>query len=816
MESAQGMNLAGDLPTPLAPLIGREREIAAIVSLLGPDGGRLLTLTGAGGVGKTRLALRAAAELTPRFQDGVCFVNLAPLSDPGLLAATVAGVLGLREAGGQPLTDRLCLALRNTHLLLVLDNFEHIIDAAPLVATLLTRCSGLTILATSRVRLRLSGEREFPLSPLTLPEPGSQPVADLARSEAIHLFVDRAQAVRPDFALTPENAVAVAAICQHLDGLPLAIELAAPQIKVLPPAVLLGKLERRLPLLTGGSRDLPARQQTMRDTIAWSYDLLDPAEQALFRRLAVFVGGCTLEAAQAVVATPGRSDIDVLKGIASLVDKSLLQRGEAADGEARFSMLETVREFGLEQLAASGEASAVGERHADFFLSLVERLARTAFLSPRMFPPGAFGALTRSNWALDARASAEPLDPMAANQQVDHEHDNVRAALDRLVERGRAEACLRLTAACVPFWQFRGHLREAQTQLDRALAIEGLEATPVRAQALQMAGCVAICMGNLDVAAARAREALTIWRRLGDPRGQASALHILAWVEENKLNWQTATELFEATLETWRRLDEPIQVGNTLAMLGSIAYGQGQLDRAVELAEEALTVLAAEGDPIGSAMTVWYLGLFAAARGEFLEAARRYRSSLVASAEVDDAEWLFKPLVGLAGLAAQGGHVESSARLLGAVDQMLLRTGNHLFPFDRPVYEQAEAAARAELGEERFIAVHGTGGRLTLPEVLAEAEAVVTAAANAAREPRRRGAATSSGLTGRESEVLHLLAKGKTDREIAELLFVSRRTVNAHVANILSQLGVQSRHDAVARARELALLPETADASRHT
>jgi ATP/maltotriose-dependent transcriptional regulator MalT len=464
-------------------------------------------------------------------------------------------------------------------------------------------------------------------------------------------------------------------------------------------------------------------------------------------------------------------------------------------------MLETVREFGLERLEASGETRALRERHASFFLNLVERVAHAAF---------AF------RWAWDTRAGTENLDPMVANLQVEQDHDNVRAALDYLVDTGHAEACLRLTTACVPFWEWYGHLREAEMRLDRALGIAGTEQTAFSAQALLMAGDVAFIMGNLEATSTHARESLAIWRTLDNPRGQAHALHILALIEENKLNWQTATELFEATLEMWRRLDDPISVGSTLCLLGGIAYGQGDLDRAVALEEEAFTLLDAAGDTMWAAMTVWYLGLFAAARGERLEAARRYRSSLATLVGINDAEWLFKPLVGLAAVAAECGQVESSARLLGAVDQILLRTGSRLFPFDRPAYEQADAVAHAALGDERFGDVHRAGGRLTLEELVAEADAVVRFAEEAAREPRRRGATTSSGMTAREGEVLTLLADGKTDREIAELLFVSRRTVNTHVANILSQLGVHSRHDAVVRARELAVLPDKADApDRH-
>ena len=323
-------------------------------------------------------------------------------------------------------------------------------------------------------------------------------------------------------------------------------------------------------------------------------------------------------------------------------------------------------------------------------------------------------------------------------------------------------------------------------------------------------------MGNLDVTAARAGEALTIWRTLGDPYGQAMALQLLALVEENQLNWQAATALFEKTLAFWRQLDEPIMVGSTLTLLGGIAYGQGDFDRAVALEEEAFALCEAMGDQVGSALTVWYLGLFAAARGEVLEAARHYRSCFAALAEIHDGEWLFKPLVGLAAVAAQCQRFESSARLLGAVDRMLLRSGGHLFPFDQPAYEQADDAARAALGEERFADVYRAGGDLAIEALMVEADAVVVAAENAARESRRRGLRTSSGLTARECEVLSLLADGKTDREIAELLFISRRTVNAHVANILGQLGVHSRHDAVARSRERGLSPGTAEAHRYS
>ena len=428
---------------------------------------RLLTLTGPGGVGKTRLALQVVAAAVDRFPDGVWFVGLSAIADPDLVAPTVAKVLNVREAGDQPIPDRLQAELREKRLLLVLDNFEQVVEAAPFVAELLGVCPNLTVLVTSRMRLRVSGEHEYVVSPLRLVESdGHITLEAVIAADAVRLFVARAEAVQEDFALTLENAAAIAQICTRLDGLPLAVELAAAWVKILSPQELLARLERRLPLLTGGGRDLPAHQQTMRDTIAWSHDLLSAEEQVLFRRLAIFSGGSTLDAAQAVAAPPGSSNTDVLRGIASLIDKSLLQRHEGSHGEARFSMLETVREFGLEQLASAGEATIVADRHADYFLGLVERIAHAGY---SFF------------WAPHYRATTETLDAIVGNRQIGQEHDNVRLALDCLLERGRAEAFLRLTAACVPFWQSRGHLHEAKTRLDSALVIADQAPLPVQA-----------------------------------------------------------------------------------------------------------------------------------------------------------------------------------------------------------------------------------------------------------------------------------------------------------------------------------------------
>jgi predicted ATPase/DNA-binding CsgD family transcriptional regulator len=737
-------------------------------------------------VGKTRLAVTVATRIAEDFPDGVGFVSLAPIAHPDLVPAAVAQVLGLREAGSEPLVARLQAFLRERRLLLVLDNYEHVIDAASLVTDVLGAAPDIRILVTSRTRLRLSGEHEHVVPPLGLADPDQLVSYEAtAESPAAQLFVARARAVQEAFALTAENAAAIAAICRRLDGLPLAIELAAARVKVLSPSGLLARLERRLVVLTGGGRDLPVRQQTMRDTIAWSYDLLSAAEQALFRRLANFVGGCTLTAAEAVVSEGGvegrfAPPLTILDGIASLVDKSLLQRVEGDDREPRFSMLETVRELGLERLVESGELDEVSRLHAAYFLAVAEQGG----------PP-------------------DGLERFAAD------HDNLGAACDRLCDGSDGEGCLRLAAACAPYWYARGHLREGATRLHDALAISGSTPCAAKGHVLNWAAIFAISMGNIEASSTFSQEALAVWNIVGDPRGRATALYNLAEVEEHYLHLDEAADLFDQAEAICRDLDQPDDLGRVLVLQGGVAYSQGDIDRACKIEEEAAALFRKTGALRWLAQTEWLLGMFAASQRRFPEAARYYHKSLRTLIDAADVVWLFKPLAGLAAVSVENGDAESAARLLGAVDTMLLSTGGHVYPLHRPMYEPADAAARAALGPERFTALHDAGGRLTLADLLAEAAAIVTMAEEAAREPRRRGAGISA-LTKREHEVLGLLASGKTDREIAEALSISRRTVNYHVANILGHLAVRSRHDAVTRAHELGLLQTAPTASRYT
>lgn len=762
---------ATHLPVVPTSFVGREREVAAVHRLLGAA--RLVTLVGPGGVGKTRLALAVTARCSTDFADGAVFVDLAPLADPADVAAALAAALGVREMPGRALPETLTDALRDRHLLLLLDNCERVAGAAPLVAALLAACPRLAALATSRLPLHLRAEQEFPVAPLATPDCGL-PAAALAAFPAVALFATRARAVAPEFTVTDDNAAAVAAICAQLDGLPLAIELAAARVKLLPPGAMLARLDHRLALLTGGPRDLPARQRTLRDTIAWSHELLAATEQRVFRRLGVFSGGGTLAALAAVAADA--ADPDPLDAVAALVDQSLVYRGEGPDGEPRFGMLETIREYAAEQLAAHGEADASRRRHADYYLGLAE--AAEARL----------------------RGGEQP----AWLGRLEAEHANFQAALAWCLAAGEGARGLRLAGALGAFWHRRGHLSLGCDWLARLLAAgpSGAETAATRAKALCGLGQLAYSRMDiaaalraleesvglrrrqgdaggrglaealtwlgaarlsadwdllrvraaLDEAAALARaaddpwtlagaltrlgmalltcgdaaaagptleESLALWRATGDRWGEGWALFYLGNTAELAGDAATARARYEASLDAWRAGGDVVGTAGALGYLGNLAHRAGDEAAARRHYEAGLTILRSTGNRVGVAYALGRLGGVAAAQGDAPGAARRYRESLAIFHELGYGRGLAEWLTSLADTVGAAGDGPLAARLLGAAAAQLARLGTDLFPADRADWNRTIAATRAALDPAAFAVAWDAGWAKPLEQAIA-------------------------------------------------------------------------------------------------
>ena len=840
------------LPMHVTTLIGREQELGIATALLRSSDVRLLTLTGVGGVGKTRLALQIATAAGEGFVDGVAFVSLAPIRDASKVVPTIAQTLGFGEVGNTPAFERLTGSLRDKSLLLLLDNFEQVVGAAPLLVELLPSCPGLKLLVTSRTVLHVRLEYELPVAPLVLPDLSKRtsPDADLevfTRSAAVQLFLRRVQAIKPGFTIIEANARTIAEICVHLDGLPLSLELAAARIRLLSPRELLTRLSHRLDVLTGGARDMPERQQTLRNTIKWSYDLLNRDEQQLFRRLAVFAGGFTLEVAEAVAPAAGHLEIGVLDGLTSLLDNHLLQQIDGVGGESRLMMLETIREYALERLEMSCEVEVTQRAHADYYVVLLDE----------------------SNQELKQRMDATWL------SRLEQEHDNLRAALNWLIEREEVEKALRLGCALQRFWEMHGYISEGRQWLERALGASNGVSASVRAKALNIAGELAYMQGAYSRTEAYCRESIALFQELGDRRGVAINLTSLGYMERSRGRYAAASSLREESLAVYRELEDPEGITQSLILLASaltyqgnyirasmlveeglakarqwgykdaigdmlniaatIAFFQGHYasarglieenlahHRALEhkrgcaydlsflgqitllsehdheasraLIEEALALFKELGDRRGIAKAHYRLGYVAFDRGDLVGARASFMQCLAILWEVEDTWLIAASLEKLAQVALAQQQAAWAVRLSGAAEVLRKAAGVPVPPIERASYEYTVAAAHTQLGEKVF-ATAWTEGRAMTPQQ-----------AFAAREPmseqRVRTMPKSaakllpihpSRLTPREVDVLRLVAEGLTDARVAEELVLSPRTVSTHLRSIYSKLGIKSR-----------------------
>jgi predicted ATPase/DNA-binding XRE family transcriptional regulator len=704
--------LSGLLASPTA-LVGRHQELDEIVRLL-TSTVRLVTLTGPGGVGKTTLALETARRAASAFPDGVHVVPLAPIGDPALVTGTLVHTLGLTQVSGQPAGDLLRAHLRDKHVLLLLDNFEHLLGAAADLAALLAECPRLVVLATSRAPLRVRGEQEYPVGPLAVPNLNRIPLAaELSGVPSVALFVERARAGAPRFELTQANVAAVAAICRRLAGLPLAIELAAVRVRLLTPTELLARLDRALPLLAGGARDLPERQRTMRAAIGWSYDLLANAEQALFRRLSVFPGGCTLEAVEAVCAEPSRFPAsqrrdeetaragngvvaaeEVLDLLMTLVEQSLVVAEETASGETRYRMLEPIRQYARELLDESGEARAVSLAHAGYFLALAEQAHRH----------------------IDGHQQTEWI------ERLEVENDNLRAAIGWCLDEGDVLDAIRFGKAIRMYWVIHGRHGEGRRWMQQALARGDDLPAASRADALYALGVCVYGSGENQWLLEITEESASLYRQTDDRYGEALALGLMGFacilvgdIDRAEKVTREGLAILESMADRWAS-------AHLYTHMAVISLRRGDLARAVEHAKAALARTRETGDRLATYVAQLILGQTAQAQGNHDDAIRQYKAGLMLAAEVTDRANAAFCVRGLAGVAVAMGQPERGACLFGAAEALLDATGNPAYAYipDPILHERAAEAAREQLGELAWAAAWQRGRAMTLEQAVAE------------------------------------------------------------------------------------------------
>jgi predicted ATPase/DNA-binding CsgD family transcriptional regulator len=804
-----------NIPAQLTSFVGREREIAELQQLL--EDVRLLTLVGAGGIGKTRLALRLAAELAPRIKDGVWLVELAALQDPNLVPQTVAATLDVRERPDEPVQVSLNEALHNQEVLLVLDNCEHLTTAcAELVESLLRACARLRIVATGRQPLGLAGETTWRVPSLAVPDIQSNPGADeVAASEAVRLFLDRTRSILPGFTLTDRNAATVALICQHLDGIPLALELAAARVSALGVQQILARLDDRFRLLGGGTARGDPRHRTLRATVEWSHDLLVEGEKVLFRRLSVFAGGWTLEAAESVCAGADLPADDVFDRLARLVHQSLVLV-EGQETVARYGLLETLRQYAAEQLESIAEAAPVRDRHLDWYLALAER-ADVQLTGP-----------AQSTWL----------------EVLEREHDNIRAALRWCLESGSTDRGLTLATACGYFWQIRGHRyrSEGRHWLNEALANTASTSNPAaRAGALYWAGTFAAEQFDFVSATTLLEECLQLWQALDNRRGLAEALLGLGLVARDAGDFVRAEELLSRSLDLSRQLDDRLKTARALRHLGSVAVLLDEASGALELLGESLTLLQALGESHLEGHLHDQLGQAERARGALDSAAAahqramalleragcaegvntsRYLQARLAQARGERAQALAMAAHSLQGYREVGNRRDvpscldlvaelvvdatprRSVHLFAVSEAMRESMGVLLPPVDRASHAAGVAAAQTALGGAAFDTAWAVG-RASPPD---EGIGLAIACAEPAAGPGGVVSVSSVQLTPRELEVAALVGRGHSNKEIAASLVVSLRTAEAHVTNVLNKLGLRSRAQLAVWAAEHGLI----------